>query len=125
MPTIDKKWNQTKSNAATAQTDDDFDDMLAEFQTADLNAPSIAITATSMSATAIDNKVSEQTLISAVDRGDNSQLQRWAKRGVRVHSGDLLCHAAANGTAAVARCLVKELKADVNKTDTQGYTPLQ
>jgi ankyrin repeat protein len=48
----------------------------------------------------------------------------FGEEGSRVRSGDPLVYAAANGKADAARCLVKELKADVNKAGTQGLTPL-
>jgi hypothetical protein len=131
MPKNDIKRKQTRLIAAAVQTHDDFVDMLAEFQTADLNAPSTAITATSTStssvitpATVMDYDVSEQALIAVAIRGDISQLQRSAKQGFRVRSGYPLVHVAANGKADAARCLVKDLRADINKAGTQGFTPL-
>jgi hypothetical protein len=132
MPKSDKKGKQPKGKAAAAQSDDDFDNMLAEFRTADLNAPSGAITTTSIPSssttapapTALEDTVSEQALLSAVVRGDISQLQRWARQGLRVRNGEPLCHAAAHGKVDAARCLVKELGADVNQADKQGYTSL-
>jgi hypothetical protein len=96
------KGKGLKVEEAIAGSDDDFDDMLAELRAVDVTAK--AVTNTNSSASISNNsststssfgstkrtsaptaeEVSEEALVQACIRGDISQLQRWARRGVRV-----------------------------------------
>jgi ankyrin repeat protein len=51
-------------------------------------------------------------------------MKQWASEGVRVHTGEALCQAAAWGEIESVRCLVKDLDADVNLINADGCTPL-
>jgi ankyrin repeat protein len=125
--------------AAVAGTDDDFDNMLAELRAADAttdaattseNSNSISSNSTSSlstakrALTATTKEVSEDAIMRACARGDFNQLRRWAKLGVRVRSTVPLIQAVAHGMIDAARCLVRDLKADVDQADEQGMTPL-
>jgi hypothetical protein len=131
-----------KFKAAVAGTDDDFDDMLADFRAADITATSAntsnrsgnrsgsssisskySLSNSYRASTATALHVSEEALVQACGRGDTSQRRRWAKRGLRVSSAELLCRTVGAGKSDAARCLVRELEADVNQTDIQGFTP--
>jgi ankyrin repeat protein len=57
-------------------------------------------------------------------RGDMAQLRLWGQRGVRVLSPEPLCVCVKRGLSlSVLRCLVKELGADINQRDKDGWTP--
>jgi ankyrin repeat protein len=141
-----KNNQKCKRREATAQSDDAFDDMLAELRAADLaalaanssssssssssnsNSSSIATTASSststVSLTAKAIKVSEERNIKAVMGDDIAQLRHWARQGLRVTSALPLVHAVLLGKLGIAQCLVQELGADVNEANGEGYTPL-
>jgi hypothetical protein len=130
---IDHKGKGKKFKAAVAGTDDDFDGMLAEFRAADVTTTAAATSSRSENrsasstprvSTAKAENISEEALVQACGRGDISQLRRWAKRGLRVSSAQPLCKAVSEGMVDAARCLVRELGADVNQTNIQGFTPL-
>jgi hypothetical protein len=149
------KNKKSKGNkVAAAQTDEDFDAMLAELRATDL----ITVTATSRSSgsgtsssssssftpaagnveyisteeevseEAAEEEISEECyreLVQACIHGDVPKLQCWARRGVRlVSSGLLLVLAARNGELEVMRCLVTALSADANQAHDTGHTPL-
>jgi ankyrin repeat protein len=134
--------NNKNGKMATAKAAEDFDNMLSEFRTADLANPAAsprnftttsyrsssgsikASSVLSSSGPAIKRTISEEDIIQAVLYGDLKQLKRWAEQGVRVHTAEALCQAAASGKLEVVRYLVKEGGADVNLDDEDGYTPL-
>jgi hypothetical protein len=140
-PNKNKKGKRQKTDVVAAQTEDDFDDMLAELCAADIASPaannttSIAITITPSSSSGSSNRSSSPTLAArastrrakaareivpemvivwACVAGDMSLLRQWAKRGIRVTSAKPLCQAAANDRLDVVRVLVMELGADVS-----------
>ena len=161
MPKYNHKGSEGKKDAAVvAQTDDDFDDMLAELREADLTtfaasssnssssssgsgsgsgsntasfapasgAPRSSTTsnaAGSLPSAAAEDDVSEHAIVQACIRGDITQLRWWARRGVRVSSGNLLTQAALRGNLELMRCLVNDLGAAVNRADrgSEGFTP--
>jgi ankyrin repeat protein len=133
------KSKGTKVEAAVDGADKDFDDMLAELRAADVtaeaatsggrstsNSNSSSSTSTTSSntikrasaATAV--KVSEEALVRACYRGDISQLQRWARLGIRITSSGPLCEAVMESKYDVVMCLVLELGADVNQARDNG-----
>jgi hypothetical protein len=136
------KGRGKKVEAASAGTDDDFDEMLAELRVADVtaeaatsssrSASSSNSSSTSISSSSTTNRasaataeeVSEKALLQACASGDISQLRRWARRGVRVISADPLCIAVGLSMYEVAQYLVGELEADVNLADDLNFTPL-
>jgi hypothetical protein len=118
MSENNKKNKGREAKVATAQTDCDFDDMLAEAREADLTSPNvIAATTTQMRTSALTKSTKdwEKAFIRAVCAGDLVKLRRLARQGVRVQTFEPLYTAAGNGLVSVARFLVKELGADVNK----------
>jgi hypothetical protein len=136
MPKSNQRGNQRD---ATAQSDDDFDDMLAELRAADLTALAACSSSSSSSSsssvistivasaalsTAKTIQVLEERIIEAVRRDDIAQLRRWARQGLRVTGAMPLSHAVALGKLCMAQCLVQELGADVNQADGKGYTLL-
>jgi ankyrin repeat protein len=130
MPKNKKKGKQ--------ENDNDFNDMLAEFQAADLatasSASSILATSSSSSSAvtsllsqASENarrrNISEDAIILACMSGDLAQLRRWGQQGVRVTTMEPLRVAVqAKLPFAVLSCLVKDLRADVNQRDEAGWT---
>jgi hypothetical protein len=147
-----QKGKRSEIEAATAQTADAFDDMLAEFRAADLAIPAatttVIATTTASATTSTTNtntpssssfsssssstpnatrpeemSVSDDMILAACARGDITQLQRWGRQGVRVHSGLALAFAAGQGTLDVIKCLVEELGASVDDR-FKGYAPL-
>jgi hypothetical protein len=135
--------NNKKGKVATAKVAEDFDDMLDEFRAADRinpaanpSAPASSSSNCSSSSSSISSSVlppsgppigrtiPEEDITQAVLRGDLEQLKRWAGQGVRVHTAEPLCQAAAWGKLEIVRYLVKELAADVNLRDMAGSTPL-
>jgi DNA-binding GntR family transcriptional regulator len=128
----DAKGKRQKSGAVADQTDDDFDDMLAEFCAADLasatasgsttttsassssssNNPTPAARATTRRATTRRAAVPEATIIRACVAGDVGLLRQWARRDIRAASAEPLWVAAAGGKLDVVRLLLKELGAD-------------
>jgi hypothetical protein len=71
-----------------------------------------------------EERVSEDEIVQACIRGDMTQLRRWARRGIRVSSGQPLVQTAAHSKIDVMRYLVSDLAANVHQTDDQGFTPL-
>jgi hypothetical protein len=146
MPKQNKKFKGDSKKRAKIESAggdvSDFDDMLAELRATDIttpmsssssrsstNSPSSSSTSSSGSSTGNSAsspgmEVSEEQIIDASIRGDATKLRRWAKRGVRVRSGEALSQAVLNDNIAAVRCLVKDLGADVNRTDDDGFTPL-
>jgi hypothetical protein len=127
--------------------DDEFDDMLAEFQAADLTTASNATSPpaassssksartdarpslTSLPSQAAENAtrphVSEEAIINASSVGNLAQLQHWGRQGVRVRTGIPLFWAVYNRASLdVLFCLVKELGADINHRYENGITAL-
>jgi ankyrin repeat protein len=51
-----------------------------------------------------------------------TQLQRWARQGIRVAIGDPMYYAASHGKLDVVRVLIKKLGADVNQANDRGGT---
>jgi hypothetical protein len=112
---------------------EDFDVMLADFRAADLtNAPSKEvppITADNTppvkaaKAQAPKKLVPQSTMFAAIRAGDLTRLRRWHRSGVEM-SGDNLCMAAALGQLVVARCMIEEFGADVNKAAQDGVFPV-
>jgi ankyrin repeat protein len=136
MPKNNKKG---KRCGATAQSDDDFDDMLAEMRSADLCDPDanssdttassmtssiVVSSASSASSAAKPIKVPEKRILEAVNRRDIGQLRRWSRQGLRITSILPLTHAVVLGELGIVQCLVEELGADVNQADREGRTPL-
>lgn len=145
MPKDGKNGKQQGAKAASTQTDDDFDDMLAEVCAADLvtsaftEITEVAATAhvdasstTSSSSSSappaaptMGRRISGEVIIATCERGDITQLRRWGRQGVRVVSADPLCYCSYHGLPLdIMRCLVRELGADVNLANQQGGTPL-
>jgi hypothetical protein len=150
MPKGNKKGKRQDAKVAPAQTEDDFDDMLAEVCAADLTitaATSVhnptaaaANTTTSSSsssfsftprvpgrptpspaAPATGQTVTDDAINAAIKRNDLAQLRRWGRQGLRVTSGRPICYLAYNGAPLdVLRCLVNDLGADVNQTTKSG-----
>jgi hypothetical protein len=127
------------------QDADNFDGMLAEFQAADLTAASSSgsIPATSNSATGVgaDKKlamtplnsaregtgrvVSEEAIIDACKTSNFAQVRRWGRQGARVTTAEPLLRAMqVNAPFDVLTCLVKELGADVDRSNERGITAL-
>jgi hypothetical protein len=132
--------------------DEDFDEVLTEFRAGDLatvdNAASttpatsrssaastLLVTSSSsqpmkfppspVTANVAGRNVSVEAIVNACKRGDVAQLRRWIRQGVRVRTHELLRQAVYNGASFdVLSCLVKELSADVNGRDKDGWTAL-
>jgi hypothetical protein len=133
----DAKGKRQKAGVATAQTDDDFDDMLAEVCDADvaslLAAGSSTTTNPPSSSSSSGNNnpsptpaarartrraearalVLEMAIVQACATGDMGLLRQWAKRGIRFSSAEPLFQAAGRGKLDVVRLLLRELGADV------------
>jgi hypothetical protein len=132
------KGKTNKGDVATAEADDDFDNMLADFVASDLPNSTTTTTGSSSSSsssstknsrsgsssTAPGTEVTEVMIVQAAIRGDVAHLRRLVKRGVRVSSAAPLCQAVFYAKIGAVRYLVKELGADVNRTDDEGITPL-
>jgi hypothetical protein len=139
------KNNKKGGKAATAKVAEDFDDMLAEFREADLTNPAasssahttnsnssssssststLASRAVHPSGAGVGETIPEEDMIQAAIRGDVKQMKQWASEGVRVHTGEPLCQAAGWGKIESVRCLVRDLGADVNLINVDGWTPL-
>jgi ankyrin repeat protein len=69
-------------------------------------------------------EVTEAMIAQASFRGDVTLLLQWGREGVRVSSGDPLCQAVLHDKIGAVRILVKDLGADVNKADEDGFSPL-
>jgi hypothetical protein len=133
MPKKTTKGARKEADAPTAQSGDDFDDMLAEAR-----ALIVAIAAASSNssssrsgsrdasnATRPEMAVSDETIIDACKRGNVIQLQRWGRQGVRVTGADPLYQAVGNRASIdVLCCLVNELGANVNGETPDSTTPL-
>jgi hypothetical protein len=136
-----------KNKKKCKKEDENFDDMLAEFQVGDLAAASSAgspLAKASLSSTArmeprpstaplhssapangAGRNVSEDAIINAFMSENMAQLRRWGRQGIRVTTAEPLCQAVlAGATFALLSCLVRELGADVNGRDKNGYTAL-
>jgi ankyrin repeat protein len=118
-----------KDEAATAGSDDNFDDMLAKLRAMDVTAEAATARSSSSSSSSSSRRKSgtevlENMITRACIRGDIPQLRRWEKLGVRVSSAKPLCEAVSNRKLNVARFLVKYFGADVNQADNQDFTPL-
>jgi hypothetical protein len=69
--------------------------------------------------------ITDEMVGAAVEAGDLEQLWVWARQGVGIEDGWLLCAAAILGSREMVRCFVLELGADVNKAiHEEGMTPL-
>jgi ankyrin repeat protein len=62
--------------------------------------------------------VPEETIVKAASVGDMIKLQRWASQGVQVESMQPLIFGAREGNLDAVRCLLNELGAGVNQTQT-------
>jgi ankyrin repeat protein len=134
----DTKGKRQKAGTAAAQTDDSFDDMLAELCAADLATLAVgSITTTSSSSSSSNPTVSDADLIPTAGEtvpeamiilasfnGDMDLLRRLARRGIRVSSALPLCRAAENGKLDAVRLLVKEMGADVGQVH-KDFTALR
>jgi hypothetical protein len=85
---------------------------------------STATTAASMTPAMEGMKVPEDDVIQCCLRGDLAQLRRWAHQGVRCVSATPLVQAALVGKLEIVKCLVLELRADINQADVNGHTAL-
>jgi hypothetical protein len=125
------------------EKEEDFDDMLAEFQAGDLatasNSANSSTTSSSSSGAEVDarasvtllpspaagHNVSEEAIIGACLAGNLAQLRRWRQDGVRVKTAGPLCQGVVDEVSFdVLSFLVKELGADVNQRDKQGFPAL-
>jgi hypothetical protein len=128
MPKHTKKGKQ--------ENDEDFDDMLAEFQIADLATstaarplaasslsstmgadarPSVTLLPSLASGNAAGRKVSEEAIVYACLAGNLAQLQRWGQQGVRARTADPLCLAVQKEASFnILKCLVNELGSNVD-----------
>jgi hypothetical protein len=68
--------------------------------------------------------VTEGMLVEAATTGEMENLILWATRGVRVTSAEPLHAAARGGFPAVVRLLVREMGADVNQVNQDGWAPV-
>jgi hypothetical protein len=93
MPKGNKKGKHRKAEAAVAQADDAFDEMLAEIHATDLTTHA-GSTANTISRAMEDMGVSEETVSLACIAGDITQLRQWARQGGRVRSEQPLLQAA-------------------------------
>jgi hypothetical protein len=124
----ESKGKSKKVNAPAAEGDNSFDDLLAEFRAMDLANP-VLTNASSNSRNSSTSRsgveVTEDMLYEAFLRENITQLQLWAKCGVRVTNPNMLCDVVSIGKMKVAQCLVQELGADVNKAGKLSrLTPL-
>jgi hypothetical protein len=143
MPKENKKGQRQGGRAAIAETDGDFDDMLAEVRAAVLadcatvsssvsrssgscGTTSATITNVVDTAASAANaiEVPEERILEAVERGNIGQLRRWARQGLHIKSGLPLLLAANLGKLDVVQSVVNELGADVNEPNDNGSTPL-
>jgi hypothetical protein len=125
-------------DASAADANNDLDDILTEVLAGDLqklpsdgsNVPTITAGSNASNtgpadARATEVSVPEATSKAAIRRGDTAQLKRCGRRGVRVRSVTPLLIAVGTGARnAVFKILVRDLSADVNQADRDGYTPL-
>jgi hypothetical protein len=137
------KGRGKKGDVVGNEADDDFDSMLAELRVSDPPSSTITNTTTTTGSSSANSssssgsssdsvsgsssigsgtEVTDAMIIQASAKGNVAQLRRWAKRGVRVSSGEPLCQAVLCGMIGVVRFLVKELGADVNHVGEQGFT---
>jgi hypothetical protein len=123
-----------KTKLAVTEADDDFDDMLTELRATYVTAEAANSSSTSSSNSA-DTSLSsttnpawtaipEEALMRACDRGDVSQLRRWARWGFRVTRKKSLYNAVLESEYEMALCLVRELGADVNQVGHRGMSAL-
>jgi hypothetical protein len=152
MPKNNAKGKRQGAKAAPAQTDDDFDDMLAEMCAADLaitaatsvrNLTSAAANTTTSSssssftprvpgtstpglvAPATGQRASAEAIIAACKHNDIAQLRLWGRQGVRLTNATPLMNCAVNGASVgLVRCLIDDLGADVNQRNSDGVTAL-
>jgi hypothetical protein len=141
MPKNMKKGKRLRAEAASAQADDDFDEMLAEVMAEDTTSSTTITTTTASSTSSTSSsssnpgtaarrtthateeakeRVSADAIFQCCVDGDNTQLRRWARQGVRVVSAVPLCAMAQLNNLDVLRILINELGADVNKA-VAGY----
>jgi ankyrin repeat protein len=121
-----------KNKKKGKQTDEDFDEMLAELRAADLTIPTVSSTSNTVATASQmptseapeENTFSEKTIFDAVHSGNLGKLRRLALRGVRVQSVRPLYLAAMDGKLRILQCLVEELGADVNQAKEDGSTAL-
>jgi hypothetical protein len=144
------KGSKGKQKKVAAQSDNDFDDMLAESCAADLTttpASSTTTTTTTTTKTATTASPSSTTpssvpsmrttarappaeealsrkVIEAIKAGDIIKLTRWARRGDRLPNAAALVGAAWMGKLDVVKVLVQEFGADVNQATDDGHFPL-
>ena len=127
---------KSKAKKGAGPAVDDFDDMLAGFRAQDLLNTTTTTTTTSTSTSSTPQPrrarveqpnvtVSDKEIIAACRRNDVTQLRRWSRQGFRLLSAYPFVESVAYGVSlGVLRCLVKELGADVNLADEDGFTPL-
>jgi hypothetical protein len=131
-PKNKKKTKRREAEAATAQTDEELDNMLAEVMAADLaictggSATSSSSSSSTSSSSTSRPEVSEASIFEAVDAGDLTRMLQWGRLGVRCDYARPLCLAARLGNVAVVKCMINELGADANRVleDGDGLTPV-
>jgi hypothetical protein len=133
MPAKAKKNVPAKAKKS-AHPADDFDDMLADFKAQDLqensysaesNSGSTTTTTTAGAATRRTKYISDMAIFESCSRRDMAQLCWWARRDFRVSSAEPLFQCICNrGGLDLVRLLVKELGADVNEANKDGFMPL-
>jgi hypothetical protein len=144
---------KNKKKGKQQHEDEEFDDMLAELQAADLATASsasstlaissLSSTPSSLSGVGADARpsmtplpspaaahvaawsVSEEAIVDACISGNIFQLRRWGSQGIRIRTAKPLCGAVLNGASVdVLSYMVKELGADVNQRDENGWKAL-
>jgi ankyrin repeat protein len=124
MPKKNRKKNQR-------EVDDDFDEMLSTFRAGNFAKASLSQVAQSAYGTTTNTaktqapkeRVSEATILAAIEAGDLTRLRRWHRLGVQFPP-ILMCMAASRCSIPIMSCIVKELGADVNEANDNGATPL-
>jgi ankyrin repeat protein len=139
MPMQIKAGKGQNAVTTTVQTDEDFDDMLAELCAADLIATTGAGSTghtrrSSSSSSNVDSRSrsfrsasdAPDSIAHACISGDIAKLRKLSSQGARVSSLTPLNNASFDGNVELMRCLVKGLGADVNQlpSGNSGRTPL-
>jgi ankyrin repeat protein len=121
MPRINKKKKGKNVVVANDQTEEGFDDMLAELRATDL----VPVTAVSSSnkCSSSNTVFSEPGSTLSVSTNSNSDptIRRFSSEAEKT---DFLIEAAFLGNLEVMRCLVNDYGADVNQANDNGFTPL-
>jgi ankyrin repeat protein len=119
-----------KIDAATAESDDAFDYMLAEVRATDVttqtasagnsNSSVPSLTSNIKMGTPTQMNVNEDRILWACMHRNISQLQQWGEQGVRISSGKPVCHSSGRGDLGVVRVLVEKLGANVKQVINVG-----